>query len=235
MKILKLFFLSILFSISLNKRLRFTADISKAPGFFDKINMCVNIWKNIATTFNSRVTNTFEKYLKGKGFDYLRQHTSLLFNHGLDKNKLGQALSKLQNLVRVPNQFRHMFNEKIMEASFIEEVKWENFDILFDKDSLKNDNVDYLNLWSNTRGNKVDLIILHARANFKLAPDIIVMRKNKFIAGGMYQSSVPYNIKVPRGITQKDLIDISDIFTFNMIRLLAMNLGINFQPPVAGH
>ena len=61
------------------------------------------------------------------------------------------------------------------------------------------------------------------------------MRKNKFIAGGMYQSSVPYNIKVPRGITQKDLIDISDIFTFNMIRLLAMNLGINFQPPVAGH
>ncbi len=178
MKILKLFFLSILFSISINKRLRFTADISKAPGFFDKINMCVNIWKNIATTFNSRVTNTFEKYLKGKGFDYLRQHTSLLFNHGLDKNKLGQALSKLQNIVRVPNQFRHMFNEKIMEASFIEEVKWENFDILFDKDSLKNDNVDYLNLWSNTRGNKVDLIILHARANFKLAPDIIVMRKN---------------------------------------------------------
>ena len=72
---------------------------------------------------------------------------------------------------------------------------------------------------------------MNAKANFKLAPDIIVMRKN-FLRN--YQSSVPYNNKVPRSLTREDIINICEIFSFNMIRLLAMNLGINFHPPVAG-
>ena len=72
---------------------------------------------------------------------------------------------------------------------------------------------------------------MNAKANFKLAPDIIVMRKN-FLRN--YQSSVPYNNKVPRSLSWQDIINICEIFSFNMIRLLAMNLGINFHPPVAG-
>ena len=39
---------------------------------------------------------------------------------------------------------------------------------------------------------------MNAKANFKLAPDIIVMRKN-FLRN--YQSSVPYNNKVPRSLS----------------------------------
>ncbi len=35
--------------------------------------------KNIVSTFNSQVTNIFEKYLKGKVFYYLNQHSSLHF------------------------------------------------------------------------------------------------------------------------------------------------------------
>ncbi len=54
------------------------------------------------------------------------------------------------------------------------------------------------------------------------------MRKNKFISGGIYQNSVPY--KVPRSLSREDIINICEIFSFNMIRLLAMNLEINFQP-----
>ena len=234
MKILKIFFISLLISTTSTKNLRFTTEIKKAPGLFDKITICVNIWKNIASTFNSQVTNTFEKYLKGKGFDYLNQHTSLHFNYGLNENKLNSALTKRNKMTQIPKEHRHIFNEKIMEASFIEGLKWENLDILFNKDSIKNDIVNYVNFWTNKRGNKIDLIIMNARANFKLAPDIIVMRKNKFIAGGIYQSSVPYNIKVPRSLTREDIINICEIFSFNMIRLLAMNLGINFHPPVAG-
>ncbi len=52
------------------------------------------------------------------------------------------------------------------------------------------------------------------------------MRKNKFISGGIYQNSVPY--KVPRSLSREDIINICEIFSFNM------NLAINFQPPVSG-
>ena len=39
---------------------------------------------------------------------------------------------------------------------------------------------------------------MNAKANFKLAPDIIAMRKNCL---RNYQSSVPYNNKVPRSLS----------------------------------
>ena len=43
-----------------------------------------------------------------------------------------------------------------------EGLKWENLDVLFNKESIKNDIVNYVNFWSNKRGNKVDLIIMNA-------------------------------------------------------------------------
>ena len=48
---------------------------------------------------------------------------------------------------------------------------------------------------------------MNAKANFKLAPDIIVMRKN-FLRN--YQSSVPYNNKVPRSLSWQDIINICE-------------------------
>ncbi len=42
-------------------------------------------------------------------------------------------------MTQIPKENRHIFKEKIMEASFIEGLKQENLDILFNKDNIKND------------------------------------------------------------------------------------------------
>ena len=42
-----------------------------------------------------------------------------------------------------------------------EGLKWENLDVLFNKESIKNDIVNYVNFWTSKRGNKVNLIIMN--------------------------------------------------------------------------
>ena len=103
MKILKFF------SLSPNDNLLFTVYVRKAPGLFGKINMCVNIGKTQHQHLIFQVTNIFEKYLKGKGLNYLNQHTSLHFNYGLDENKLILTLIKINKISQIPKEHRHIF------------------------------------------------------------------------------------------------------------------------------
>jgi hypothetical protein len=47
------------------------------------------------------------------------------------------------------------------------------------------------------------------------------MRKSKFIAGGAYSSSIPYNILQPKSITSEDMEMIMKFFSFSMIKMMA--------------
>ena len=103
--------------------------------------------------------------------------------------------------------------------------------MLFNKDNPKNNKVNFIHLMSfrDKKVDKLSVIFTHSKADFKLSPDIIVMRKSKFIAGGAYSSSIPYNILQPKSITSEDMEMIMKFFSFSMIKMMAQALGIKLK------
>ena len=242
MRTFKLFLL-VLVLISINgKNLRFT----KTPGLdvlvkklsstafsqvLGKINAIVGMWENIATTFSTKIMDVMEDYLEGMGFDYFKSKCQFRLDVGIRLNKYNAWTKKMLKIVRVPAKFRDLFAEHINDAEFVDDHVYGDFDMLFNKDDPKNDKVNFAHLMSfrDSDEQKVTVIFTHADADFKLSPDIIVMRKIKVIAGGAYMSSEPYNIIQPKAITSEDMEMIMKFFSFSMIKMMAQALGIKLK------
>ena len=242
MRTFKLFLL-VLVLISINgKNLRFT----KTPGLdvlvkklsstafsqvLGKINAIVGMWENIATTFSTKIIDVMEKYLEGMGFDYFKSKCQFRLDVGIRLNKYNAWTKKMLKIVRVPAKFRDLFAEHICDAKYIDHHVYGDFDMLFNKDNPKNDKVNFIHLISfrDTKQDKITVIFTHAKADFKLAPDVMVMRKSKFIAGGAYTSSIPYDILKPKSISHQDMDLIMKFFSFSMIKMMAQSLGVKLK------
>ena len=226
MRPFKLFLLVLVLTSINGKNLRFT----KTPGLdilvkklsstafsqvLGKINAIVGMWENIATTFSTKIIDVMEQYLEGMGFDYFKSTCQFRLDVGIRLNKYNDWAKKMLKIVRVPAKFRDLFAEHICDAKYIDHHVYGDFDMLFNKDDPKNDKVGFAHLMSfrDEDEKKVTVIFTHSNADFKLSPDIIVMRKIKVIAGGAYMSSEPYNIVTPKAITTDDMEIFSSVYT----------------------
>ena len=194
-----------------------------------KVNMIVGMWRDIATTFSTKITNVMEKYLRGVGFKKLTGSCEYQFKIGLDLDKYKEFSKIFLKKHHVPLKFVDEVAAAVADAAYTREQMVADIDILFNKDDPKNDQVNFMHFmsWRDKKSKKVDFIFTHSDLNFKLAPDVIVMRKTKSIAGGAYVTSEPYNILEPRSLTHDDLEMIMKFFTYSVIRMFAMTLGIN--------
>ena len=242
MKIFKFFLLFIILSIINGKKLRFTQNLNMESvlkqlpkkGFstvLNKINLIVGMWENIATTFSTKITNVMEKYLPGLGFDKFKSSCHFRISIGLKLNKYKLWTKSILKNNNVPSKFVDLFSENICDAEYIDQHVYGDFDMLFNKNNPKNDKVNFIHLMSYRDGNenKITVIYTHSNADFKLSPNTIIMRKNKFIAGGAYTSSIPYNIVKPKDITKEDMELIMKFFSFSMIKMMAQSLGIKLK------
>ncbi len=240
MKLLQLFQIFIILSTINGKHLRFTQELGtlfkQLPknGFntvLNKVNLIVGMWENIATTFSTKITDVMEKYLPGTGFDKFKSSCEFRISIGLKLNKYKLWTKSILKKSKVPSKFRDLFTEHICDAKYVDHNVYGDFDMLFNKDNPKNNKVNFIHLMSfrNKKEDKLTVIFTHSKADFKLSPDIIVMRKSKFIAGGAYSSSIPYNILQPKSITSEDMEMIMKFFSFSMIKMMAQVLGIKLK------
>lgn len=194
-----------------------------------KVNMIVGMWRDIATTFSTKITNVMEKYLRGMGFNKLEGSCTYQFKIGLDLDKYKEFAKVFLRKNNVPLKYVEQMAQAITDASYTKEQVVADIDILFNKDSTNNDKVDFMHLmsWRDKKAKKITLIYTHSNLSFKLAPDVIVMRKTKSIAGGAYVTSEPHDILEPKSLTHDDLDMIMKFFTYSAVRMFAMALGID--------
>ena len=197
-----------------------------------KVNMIVGMWRDIATTFSTKITRVMEKYLRGVGFDKLKGSCTYQFKIGLDLDKYKEFTKVFLRKNNVPSKFVEQMAQAITDASYTKEQMVADIDILFNKDSQDNDKVDFMHLmsWRDKTLNKITLIYTHSDLSFKLAPDVIVMRKSKSIAGGIINISEPEFLTEPKSLTREDLDMIMKFFTYSVIRMFAMVLRIDAPP-----
>ena len=243
MRIFRLFLLSLIL-VSINgKNLRFTANAfsldklvqklsSKAVStVLNKITLIVGMWQDIASTFSTKIMDVMEDYLEGMGFDYFKSTCQFRIDVGIRLDKYSLWAKKMLKIVHVPPKFAELFAEHICDAEYTDHNVYGDFDMLFNKDDPKNDKVNFAHLMSfrDEGEKKITVIFTHAKADFKLTPDIIVMRKTRFIAGGAYMDSIPYNVMTPKAITTEDMEMIMKFFSFSMIKMMAQSLGIKLK------
>ncbi len=197
-----------------------------------KVNMIVGMWRDIATTFSTKITRVMEKYLRGVGFNKLTGSCTFQFKIGLDLDRYKDFARLFLKKNNIPPKFVEQMAQSITDASHMREQMVADIDILFNKDDKNNDKVNFMHLmsWRDKKEKKVTLIYTHSHLDFKLAPDVIVMRKTKSIAGGIVRTSEPEFLTEPKSLSHEDLDMIMKFFSYSVIRMFAMTLGIDAPP-----
>ena len=77
--------------------------------------------------------------------------------------------------------------------------------------------------------NKVINVVTYSNADFKLAPDIIVVKKVKYIYEGASMQREHIYVLLPKNINSKDMEMIMKFFSFSMIKMIAQALGIKLR------
>ena len=245
MKSLKLFLLLITLSTLNGKQLRFTLMDMIFKNFpktgyntiLNKLNLIVEKWFNLANTFSKQITKSMTVYLPGIGFDKFKSSLDIYFGGGfkiLSKYKLW--VKHILKKCKVPSKFIDSFAEHIFEDKYIEHKVYGDFLMLYNKDDPKNDIVKFLHLisFSDENEDNISFILTRCKIDFKLAPDVIIMRKSKFIAGDTYISSEPYDILKPKTISSNDMELILKFFSFSMIKMMAQSFGLKLFPSIIG-
>ena len=132
----------------------------------------------------------------------------------------------LKNM-KLPQKYVDEVESLLDEAEYSEGAAWNEFDMLFNVDSVK-DNCKFCSIIVNHReeDERFDVVYTDLQTDFKLAPEIQVIHKSKSILGGIFSSEKDVERKVPKNLTQNDLTMIFSFFQIISYKLILQQFGV---------
>ena len=132
----------------------------------------------------------------------------------------------LKNM-KLPQKYVDEVEAILDEAEYSEGAAWNEFDMLFDVGSVK-DNCKFCSIVVNHReeDERFDVVYTDIQSDFKLAPDIEVIHKSKSILGGIFSSEKDVEKNVPKNLTQNDLTMIFSFFQIISYKLILQQFGV---------
>ena len=184
-------------------------------------------YKKVVDAFKTGVQSSIVKTITKDGFDKF---------HGSGKTKVSKGVKEtgwekftkntLKNM-KLPQKYVDEVESLLEEAEFSEGNAWNEFDMLFDVGSVK-DNCKFCSIIVNHReeDERFDVVYTDIQADFKLAPEIQVIHKSKSILGGIFSSEKDVERKVPKNLTQNDLTMIFSFFQMISYKLILQQFGV---------
>ena len=189
-------------------------------------------YKKVVDAFKTGVQSSIVKTITKDGFDKF---------HGSGKTKVSKGVKEtgwekftkntLKNM-KLPQKYVDEVESLLEEAEFSEGNAWNEFDMLFDVGSVK-DNCKFCSIIVNHReeDERFDVVYTDIQADFKLAPEIQVIHKSKSILGGIFSSEKDVERKVPKNLTQNDLTMIFSFFQIISYKLILQQFGVIIDIP----
>jgi hypothetical protein len=206
-------------------------------GLFAAIKAITGAWESIVKAFGTSYKEQIVDKEFHNGWDRYKAGTTAFKGAGLPKSLQAEYFADIMSHAGVPSQYA---------ADFQDQLKWIN---AFDSSTWTKHNTQYttgtggtdmqVTIFANNRADgKMDLTYLTCSQSFHLADNYFVISESKSILGGIFSSTKLKFKMVPAGITDQQLMFVSDYFALLAYQNLALAAGAatppdpNFPPSV---
>ena len=185
-------------------------------------------YKKVVNAFKTGVQSSIVKTITKDGFSkfYGSGKTKVLQGIKEEKGWDKFKTNTLKNM-KLPKKYVDEVESLLDEAEYSEGAAWNEFDMLFDVNSVK-DNCKFCSIVVNHReeDERFDVVYTDIQADFKLAPEIQVIHKSKSILGGIFSSEKDVEKIVPKNLTQNDLTMNFSFFQIISYKLILQQFGV---------
>ena len=190
-------------------------------------------YKKVVNAFKTGVQRSIVKTITKGGFAKVYGSGKTKVLQGIKEEK-GWDKFKTNTLknMKLPKKYVDEVESLLDEAEYSEGAAWNEFDMLFDVNSVK-DNCKFCSIVVNHReeDERFDVVYTDIQADFKLAPEIQVIHKSKSILGGIFSSEKDVEKIVPKNLTQDDLTMIFSFFQIISYKLILQQFGVIVDLP----
>ena len=184
-------------------------------------------YKKVVDAFKTGVQSSIVKTITKDGFSKFYGSGKTKVSKGVKETGWEKFTKNTLKNMKLPQKYVDEVESLLEEAEFSEGNAWNEFDMLFDVGSVK-DNCKFCSIIVNHReeDERFDVVYTDIQADFKLAPEIQVIHKSKSILGGIFSSEKDVERKVPKNLTQNDLTMIFSFFQIISYKLILQQFGV---------
>jgi hypothetical protein len=197
-------------------------------GAFDKL---TNNWKRIVDTFKTTRSSEIKERIMGKGFDYFKQSAQIQISKGVKGEYIDKFIAHLQSRIKVPADRQGDLAMVLEETKWSESNVWTAFDTLFSIDNGGSTKFASILVSRNEDKDTYDFVFTDVKADFKLAPDTLVVHKKLSVLGGIWEDDKDVMVKVPKSITPEDVNTVLQFFQIVAFKGFAEQFGIKLEFP----
>jgi len=137
----------------------------------------------------------------------------------------------LEKRIKVPEERQEDLKMVLEESMFAQSNVWTAFNTLFSVDTIGNTKFCSVLVGRNDDTDTYDVVFTDIKADFKLAPDTMVVNKKLSVAGGIWEDEKDEYVKVPKSLTPDDIQAVLSFFQIVAFKSFADQFGIKVTFP----
>ena len=187
-------------------------------------------WQSIVSAFKSEYSEELVDKEFSNGWSKFKESTKVFKGAGLQYAKVDEFFADIQSMIGVPSNYKDDFNQQIAWVKFFDNMTWSEHNTQFNQGKGGTDTMFTFYARNRESDNKLDVLFLTCKEEFKLADNYFVISQHKSILGGLFSSTKLKFKKVPAGIQDKDLMFVSEYFSLLAYQQIALAEGVQAPP-----
>ena len=144
-------------------------------------------------------------------------------------------VNKILRRFRMKPEEQKKLKITIEDAQYSDKGVWNNCQILHNPlDGKKNNGLNFFSIIINNIENnedKINVVITQIQTKLELAPDLLVINKDRSFVGGIYGDCKDSFKKVPKDLTVQELNNLMEFFQVFFISNIGATLGFKLKLP----
>ncbi|KAF9936986.1 hypothetical protein BGZ75_007695 [Mortierella antarctica] len=193
--------------------------IVKAIGAF------AETWEKVAKAFSSGMTKTIQRRVC-LGFDAVDFHADSFVINGVARNDVSPVMEELANIAELPKEGN--VRSALVGMKYSTNFTWTGENMIY-RDQAGNMGFLFLGKQGDAKTGEANLVYSRVTSNFKLAEDMLLVRRQISVLGGIWKSDTTEISHVPHTFTPQDTQIMQMFWQMIAFRQMAMSAGI--EPP----
>jgi len=187
-------------------------------------------WQSIVNAFKSSYSEQIVDKEFANGWKSFKAATKTFKGAGLEYSKTDEFFADIRGMIDIPKDYTKDFDQQIEWIKFFDNITWSSHNTQFNTGKGGSDQVFTMFARNRQEDQKLDVLFLTCSQEFKKADNYFVISESKSILGGIWSSTTLKFKKIPAGITDQDLMFVSDYFQLLAYQQIALASGAAAPP-----
>ena len=203
---------------------------------FDEFKKVVDVWPNIVSAFKTTSSTTIRDKLHIDGYSKFDGRCTFELYGGIDKDYWNKfKVNRLLQRFKMKPEEQKKLKVTIEDAQYSDKGIWNNCEILHNPlDKKKKNGLNFFSIIINNIENNDDqlnVVVTQIQTKLELAPDLLVINKDRSFVGGIYGDCKDSFKKVPKDLTMAELENLMEFFQVFFISNIGATLGFKLKLP----